>query len=282
MANEQPLLSVDLSVDYPNKPCTLSGTRFEIRAGEILGLVGESGSGKSTLALALMRLLDLKGGRTSGSILFCGRELMTASEREMRSLRGREIALVLQSPLDSLNPALRIGSQLAECWRAHARGTQADIAAAVTGALSGVGLPADAEFRSRYPSQISVGQAQRVLIAMAVMHSPALLIADEPTSALDVITQQEIMRLIAELSRSMGTAVLYISHDLASVAAICDRIAILRHGEIVECGTRDAILSCPCHPYTQQLLACVPWLRDRHAESVPTKRSYAAAASAIN
>ena len=272
MANEQPLLSVDLSVDYANKPGTLSGTQFEIRSGEILGLVGESGSGKSTLALALMRLLDLKGGRASGSILFRGRELMTASEREMRSLRGSEIALVLQSPLDSLNPALRIGSQLAECWRAHARGTKSETAAALTRALSSVGLPTDPEFRIRYSSQISVGQAQRVLIAMAVMHSPALLIADEPTSALDVITQQEIMRLIAQLSRRMGTAVLYISHDLASVAAICDRIAILRHGEIVECGTREAVLACPFHPYTRQLLACVPWLREHSLRSSPIPR----------
>jgi len=262
MASKPPLLSVELSVDYPNKPHTLSGTRFDMGAGEILGLVGESGSGKSTLALALMRLLDLKGGCASGTVVFRGRDLMTVSERDMRSLRGREIALVLQSPLDSLNPALRIGTQLAECWRAHARGPKADVDAAISRALSSVGLPTDSEFRSRYPSQISVGQAQRVLIGMAVMHSPALLIADEPTSALDVITQQEILRLLAELNRSMGTGVLYISHDLASVAAICDRIAILRQGEIVECGPREAILSHPSHPYTRQLLACVPWLRE--------------------
>ena len=257
MTSEQPLLSVNLSVDYPNEPRTLERVRFDIHSGEILGLVGESGSGKSTLALAIMRLLDLKSGKANGTILFRGRDLMTVSEREMRSLRGRELALVLQSPLDSLNPALRIGSQLAEGWRAHARGGKNDVAAAIQRALSSVGLPVDKQFYSRYPSQISVGQAQRVLIATAVMHSPALLIADEPTSALDVITQSEIMRLIAELNRSMGSAVLYISHDLASVAAICHRIAILRHGEIVECGTREQVLGHPAHPYTRQLLACV-------------------------
>jgi ABC-type dipeptide/oligopeptide/nickel transport system ATPase component len=130
--------------------------------------------------------------------------------------------------------------------------------------LTSVGLPHDDEFRSRYPSQISVGQAQRVLIAMAIMHSPALLIADEPTSALDVITQAEILRLLAELNRSMGTAMLYISHDFMSVASICHQIAILRHGEIVEYGSRNDVLAQPAHPYTKQLLACVPWL-DRNA-----------------
>jgi len=260
MAGEQPLLSVDLRVDYPNQPRTLRRVRFAIQRGEILGLVGESGSGKSTIALAVLKLLDMKGGRASGRVEFRGRDLLTASEQEMRDLRGREIALVLQSPLDSLNPALRIGTQLGECWRAHARGARSDVAAAIARALRSVGLPPEQEFRRRYPSQISVGQAQRVLIAMAVMHSPALLIADEPTSALDVITQAEIMKLIAELNRRMGTAVLYISHDLASVAAICQRIAILRHGEIVECGDREDVLAHPVHPYTQQLLACVPWL----------------------
>jgi len=258
---KQPLLSLDLRVDYPNKPGTLKHTCLEIHPGEILGLVGESGSGKSTLALAIMRLLDLKGGTTAGKIRFRGYDLMTASESDMRHLRGRDMALVLQSPLDSLNPALRIGTQLAECWRAHARGTRIEVLAAVSGALTRVGLPADEGFRSRYPSQISVGQAQRVLIAMAVMHSPALLIADEPTTALDVITQLEILRLIADLNRSMGTAVLYISHDLQSVAAICHRIAVLYHGEIVECGTREQMLTTPAHPYSRLLLACVPRLQ---------------------
>ena len=260
MASEQPLLSVDLRVDFPSKPHALSRVSFEIHRGEILGLVGESGSGKSTIALAILKLLDCKGGKAAGRLLFRGRDLMAASEREMRNLRGREIALVLQSPLASLNPALRIGTQLAEAWSAHAQGTRSDRAAAIARALNSVGLPPDHEFRNRYPAQISVGQAQRVLIAMAIMHSPALLIADEPTSALDVITQSEIIKLFAELNRSMGGAVLYISHDLVSVASVCHRIAILHDGEIVERGTLDAVLTRPVHPYTQQLLACVPWL----------------------
>jgi peptide/nickel transport system ATP-binding protein len=275
MASRQPLMSVEVSVDYPNRPRTLHDVRFEIHAGEIVGVVGESGSGKSTLALALMRLLDLKHGKVSGTLMFRGRDLMRAPEQDMRKLRGREIALVLQSPLDSLNPALRIGSQLAECWRAHARGDRSELETAVQHALRRVGLPHDKEFRGRYPSQISVGQAQRVLIAMAAMHAPALLIADEPTSALDVITQSEIMRLIAELNRDPGTAVLYISHDLTSVAALCDRIMILRQGEIIECGARDQVLTAPRHAYTRQLLACVPWLSERIASEKPLQYPYA-------
>ena len=257
MASERVLLSVDLSVDYLSKPHALNHVCFAIQRGEILGLVGESGSGKSTVALAIMKLLDTKGAAVSGQLIFNGHDLMTASEGEMRAVRGRDIALVLQSPLASLNPALRIGTQLAEGWRAHARGGKSDMEAALERALAGVGLPTDREFRKRYPSQISVGQAQRVLIAMAVMHSPALLIADEPTSALDVITQAEVLRLIADLNRRLGTAVLFISHDLASVASICHRIVVLRHGAIVECGSRDDVLLRPEHPYTQQLLASV-------------------------
>src|SRR5271166_2500805 len=260
MANEQPLLAVDLNVDFPNKPRALWHVSFEIRRGEVLGLVGESGSGKSTIALAILKLLACKGAKATGRVMFRDRDLMAASEREMRHIRGREIALVLQSPLASLNPALRIGTQLEESWHAHAKGTKSDSVVAIERVLSRVSLPQDQEFRDRYPSQISVGQAQRVLIAMAIMHSPALLIADEPTSALDVITQSEIIKLFAELNCSIGSAVLYISHDLVSVASVCHRIAILREGEIVECGSLDAVLTRPVHPYTHQLLACVPWL----------------------
>ncbi|HME31887.1 MAG TPA: ABC transporter ATP-binding protein [Terriglobales bacterium] len=260
MANEQPLLAVDLNVDFPNKPRALWHVSFEIRRGEVLGLVGESGSGKSTIALAVLKLLACKGAKATGRVMFRDRDLMAASECEMRHIRGREIALVLQSPLASLNPALRIGTQLAESWHAHAKGTKSDSVVAIERVLSRVSLPQDQEFRDRYPSQISVGQAQRVLIAMAIMHSPALLIADEPTSALDVITQAETVRLFAELNRTIGSALLYISHDLMSIASVCHRIAILHDGEIVECGGRDDVLARPVHPYTQQLLACVPWL----------------------
>jgi ABC-type dipeptide/oligopeptide/nickel transport system ATPase component len=178
----------------------------------------------------------------------------------LRTLRGHSVSLVLQSPLSSLNPALKIRTQLKEAWRAHASGTGADCANAISAALRSVSLPADDEFQRKYPSQMSVGQAQRVLIAMAIMHRPALLIADEATSALDVITQSEILALFRELNRSSGMAILYISHDLASVAGICDRIAILHEGTIVESGTTAQIFSQPRHEYTQRLMAALPRL----------------------
>ncbi len=165
---------------------------------------------------------------------------------------------MLQSPLSSLNPALKIRTQLKEAWRAHASGPKADCEAAIRAALESVSLPATDEFLRKYPSQMSVGQAQRVLIAMAVMHRPALLIADEATSALDVITQSEILALFRELNRSSGMAILYISHDLASVAGICDRIAILHEGQIVETGTTEQVLTNPRHEYTQRLMAAMP------------------------
>ena len=271
MVIDDALLSVDLQVDFPNKPRALSNVSFHMQRGEVLGLVGESGSGKSTIALAILNLLRWKQGKAIGRIDFGGRNLLAASEREMQQIRGREMGLVLQSPLASLNPALRIGTQLAEAWKAHARGTSGALNEAVCSALARAGLSQDQEFRRRYPAQISVGQAQRVLIAIAVMHSPALLIADEPTSALDAVTQSEILKMFAALNREMGSAVLYISHDLQSVASICHRIAILHAGKIVECGAAATILTSPCHPYTQQLLACAPW---RQRPDLPTPIVY--------
>jgi len=258
MEDRQPLLSVGFSVDYPNRPRTLKHVFFDLGNGEMLGLVGQSGAGKSTICLAILKLLALKGGRTAGHITFCGQDLMKLPEREMRRIRGREIGLVLQSPLSSLNPALRISTQLAEAWRAHASGTKHDCAAHVARALASVALPQDREFLDRYPSQLSIGQAQRVLIAMAVMHGPSLLIADEPTSALDVITQAEIIKLFADLNRTMGSALLYISHDLLSVLSLCHRIAILHEGEIVECGPVQQLVANPTHPYTKRLIGALP------------------------
>ena len=254
----QILLSAHFSVRYAGKPPVLRDLQLEINSGEVLGLVGQSGSGKSTLAMAILGLLDKKRSQPEGTIRFQDSDLLQLSERELRGLRGRAVALVLQSPLSSLNPALRIRTQLKEAWRAHAMGTSADCASAIRASLQSVSLPADDEFLRKYPSQMSVGQAQRVLIAMAVMHRPALLITDEATSALDVITQSEILALFRELNRSTGMAILYISHDLASVAGICDRIAILHQGEIVECGVTGQIFANPQHEYTQRLMAAMP------------------------
>jgi peptide/nickel transport system ATP-binding protein len=252
------LLSLRLSVNYRNRTGVLSDVFIELGQGEILGLVGQSGSGKSTLSLAILRLLHLKGGTVRGNLLFKGEDLISKTETEMRSLRGREMSIVLQSPLSSLNPVLRIGSQLSEAWRAHAGGTREECAATIRDALTNVSLPNDSDFLRRRPSQLSVGQAQRVIIAMAILHRPSLLIADEATSALDTITQSEILRLFAQLNRELGMGILYISHDLLSVAALCHRIAILNAGEIVECGPPSQIFGVPQHSYTQELVAALP------------------------
>ena len=258
LPSEQPLLSLRLSVDYPNKSGVLTDTALEIQRGEVVGLVGESGSGKSTIALAILHLLHLKGGRAQGQVIFAGENLLEKSERELRTIRGRRISVVLQSPLTALNPAVKIGAQLREAWRAHATGDKNACERAICDALRGVGLPADESFLKRRSSQLSVGQAQRVVIAMAILHRPELLIADEATSALDTITQSEILNLFSQLNRELGMAILYISHDLLSVAALCDRIAILNAGQIIECGPPEAIFNSPSDEYTRRLIAALP------------------------
>jgi len=252
------LLNISLSAGYSGKPDVLREVAFSIGRGEVLGLVGPSGCGKSTLSLAILRLLHLKRGEARGSIEFQGRDLMQLREREMRELRGKEIGLVLQSPLASLNPALRIRTQLEEAWRAHVRGPREECQAAIRQMLDTVSLPSDEEFLRRYPSQMSVGQAQRVLIGMAVLHRPALLLADEPTSALDPVTQAEILKLFADLSRRFNMSILYISHDLLSVAAISHRVAVLSAGQIVECAETAQVFRNPQHPYTRALVESIP------------------------
>ncbi len=256
--DHQPLLSLRLSASYPGKNAVLRDLSLELRRGEVLGLVGQSGCGKSTLALAILRLLHLKRGKAEGSIFFNGRDLMALKEREMRSLRGKEIALVLQSPMSSLNPALRIGTQLEEAWNIHQRSTRKEVARVLLDTLESVSLQADTNFLRRHPAELSVGQAQRVLIAMAVLHRPLLLIADEPTSALDIITQAEILQLFSTLSRKLGMGVLYISHDLLSVATISQRVAVMDQGEIVECRDTADLFKCPEHPYTRKLISALP------------------------
>jgi ABC-type dipeptide/oligopeptide/nickel transport system ATPase component len=220
--------------------------------------------------MSILGLLDSKQTRAEGSIHFQDCDLLKLSERDLRRLRGKQIALVLQSPLSSLNPALKIRTQLREAWRAHASGSKEDCDAVIRNALNSVSLPSGDDFLRKYPSQMSVGQAQRVLIAMAVLHRPALLVADEATSALDVITQSEILALFRQLNRETGMAILYISHDLASVASICDRIAILHEGRIVENGTSEQVLNAPQHEYTRRLMAAIPKMQQArvHAATV--------------
>ena len=255
---DAPLLSVSLSVDYPKKPGILREARFSMEPGEILGLVGQSGSGKSTMSLALLGLLGLRGGTATGSVRFLGRELVGLHEREFRKLRGNRLSLVLQNPTGALNPALKIGVQLDEVWRAHKDGPRDRRRAYILNLMQSVSLPADEKFLDRYPGQLSVGQAQRLLIAMGILHHPDLLIADEATSALDLITQAEVLKLFARLNRGLGMGILYISHDLLSVAGLCHRVAILHEGRIVEWGETAQIFGDPRHEYTRRLVEAIP------------------------
>ncbi len=267
------LLSVRLGVAYSNKAPVLRDLQLHIERGEVLGLVGHSGCGKSSLALAILGLLHLKGGKATGSILWNGRELLSLKEKQWRDLRGREIAFVPQSPMASLNPALRIRTQLAEAWKLHAEGTREECRKSILRAMSDVSLPATEDFLRRFPSEISVGQAQRVLIAMAILHRPALLITDEPTSALDAVTQSEVLALLGDLNQKLGMSILFISHDLASVYALCQRLALIDGGEIVECNTPQEIFNDPVHAFTKRLIAALP--------SIPKERVYAVAAAEL-
>jgi len=247
----------DLSVGFGRHEA-VKGISFEINAGETLGLVGESGSGKSATSLAVLGLLP-ESARVGGSIQFDGEELLALPEEAMRRRRGREIAMIFQEPMTALNPAMQVGAQIAEAVAAHhpEMGRRA-VRAKVLEAMEEVGL-SDAERRAKdYPHQFSGGQRQRILIAMAIVNKPRLLIADEPTTALDVTVQAQILELLKALRREHGLAMLFISHDLAVVSQVADRVAVMRYGEIVEQAEAGRLFREPQHAYTRRLLASVP------------------------
>lgn len=226
-------------------------------AGESLGLVGESGSGKSTLALSILRLLKHTGAHVTGEAVILGTDLMRCGNRELRDIRGRLVSFIPQSPVAALNPALRIETQFREAWCAHSSAPWSEQKLRVEDLLVSVGL-ADASFLRRYPGEISVGQAQRVLIAMALLHAPPLLIADEPTSALDVITQRDVLELLGRIGKERSMTILFISHDLPAVSTLCSRLAILYRGEIIESGQTTELLTSPQHAYTRHLVTAIP------------------------
>jgi ABC-type glutathione transport system ATPase component len=228
----------------------------ELWPGEALALVGLSGSGKSTLALALLGLLRYRGGRISGSVRLSGKELCQASERELREVRGRLIGYVPQNAAAALNGRLRVRTLFEETWRAHERRQPPE--ALWEDLLRRVQLPANADFLERRAGELSTGQGQRLLIALAVMHNPQLLIADEPTSALDAITQMAILDLFRDLNRRQNIALLFISHDLLSVASISGRVSILHKGHVVESGPTAQIFLAPQHLFTRELVAAMP------------------------
>jgi len=231
--SENDLLRVEIRAEYAGKT-VLGDVRFKLQRGEVLGLVGTSGAGKSTLVQSLLGLLPWRGGRVTGEVLLDGTNLLALSERDFRKVRGSRVALIPQSPMNALNAAISLEAHFIEAWRAHESSGRGALAQRLNTLLPEVQLPSDKEFFRRRPSQISVGQAQRVLIALALLHRPALLIADEPTSALDPVTQAQIVDLLRRLNRQLSLSLLYISHDLISVLQLCDRIAVLDGGVIVE------------------------------------------------
>jgi oligopeptide/dipeptide ABC transporter ATP-binding protein len=241
---------------------------FTIAAGEVLGLVGESGSGKSITSLAIMRLLPSQA-QTSGTILWTEnggeRDLLQVPEEEVRELRGSRLAMIFQEPMTALNPVMRVGNQIAEAILAHGNGqlrgvSRDDAWDRAVEAMKDVAIP-DPGRRSRdYPHQLSGGMRQRIMIAMAIVNRPQLLIADEPTTALDVTIQAQILELLAELRNRFGLAMLFISHDLAVVSQVADRVAVMYAGSLVELGSKQHIFHSAAHPYTRGLLQAVPTL----------------------
>ena len=258
-----PLLEVKgLGVEFQTRGGTahvLEDIQLHIQRGETLGLVGESGCGKSITALALMRLIPQPPGRiTSGQILFDGQDLLQLPEAQMRRVRGNRISMIFQEPMTSLNPAYSVGDQITESVRLHQGLNAKDGLARAVEMLEAVGIPDALRRVHEYPHQFSGGMRQRVMIAMALACQPDLLIADEPTTALDVTVQAQIFDLIRDLRERSGTAVLLITHDMGAVAEMTDRVAVMYAGRMVEEGPTDVVLSNPCHPYTQGLIACAP------------------------
>lgn len=251
-------LRVVFAIGGSQKLTAVDGVDFEIRPGEILGLVGESGCGKTVLSHSLLRLIDPPGSMEAQEILWQGQDLMCMSEREMRQVRGRQIALIFQNPQSALNPVYAVGKQLAAVLRLH-RGMSREQARAEALELLKLVHVSDSErAMEAYPHQLSGGTCQRIMIAMALSCRPQLLIADEPTASLDVTIQAQIMDLLLELREQFGMAVLLISHDLGVIARMCDRIAVMYLGRIVETGDATTIYAQPEHPYTRALLASVP------------------------
>ena len=236
----------------------VDGVSFHVDRGEILGLVGESGCGKSVTSQSILRLYDERRSvRYSGQVLFEGRDLLALPEKEMRAVRGSEIAMVFQDSLSSLNPVLTCGDQIMEAMRIHQKFSRAQAREKAVELLRLVGIPGAEERIDQYPHQLSGGMRQRVMIACALSCRPKLLIADEPTTALDVTIQAQILELMQQLQKEMQMAILFITHDLGTVAKMCDRVAVMYLGRIVETGTAREIYKAPQHPYTRGLMGSV-------------------------
>jgi peptide/nickel transport system ATP-binding protein/oligopeptide transport system ATP-binding protein len=249
----------------------VDGVSFDVGEGETLGIVGESGCGKTVTSLALLGLLPKPPARIieGSSILFRGEELVGAPETRLRSIRGNRISMIFQEPMSSLNPVYPVGDQISEVLRLHRGMDAGEARREAARLLDEVGIPAATQRLDEYPHQLSGGMQQRVMIAMALSCEPDLLIADEPTTALDVTIQAQILELLDELRKSRGMAVLLITHDLAVVAEVCDRVAVMYAGRIVESGAVEDIFARPGHPYTRGLLDGLPSIREPGQRLVP-------------
>jgi peptide/nickel transport system ATP-binding protein len=265
-----PLLEVDHLSIYFRDQAVVRDLSFSVGQGEVLGLVGESGSGKSLTSLSILRLLDASA-RVEGAIRFEGADLLALKTEQMRHYRGCKIAMIFQEPMTALNPVMPVGRQIAEAIETHQPELgRKQVLKAVLEAMAAVAI-AEPEKRLRdYPHQFSGGQRQRLLIAMALVNHPLLLIADEPTTALDVTVQAQILLLLKALQQRNGLGMLFISHDLAVVAQIADRVAVMRRGMLLETGTRDQVFLDPRHAYTKSLLGAVPTLNTDRDQPLAT------------
>jgi peptide/nickel transport system ATP-binding protein len=261
-----PLLDVQhLTVTFERAGSVLTAVddlTLAIESGETLGLVGESGSGKSVTALAILRLLQPPGRVTAGSVLFEGRNLLHLQETEMRSVRGGRISLIFQEPMTALNPTMRVGDQIAEALTAHGIGHE-EARQRTIELLDDVRIPDPVRRVRDYPHQLSGGMRQRVMIAIALACRPPLVIADEPTTALDVTIQAQVLEMLHELKQRFNLALLLITHDFGVIAEMADRVAVMRHGQLVEQGPVRQILREPTNDYTRRLLSAVPGMKPR-------------------
>jgi len=246
----------------------VDGVSFNVDRGEVVGIVGESGSGKTMTALSILRLVPEPGQITNGRILYGERDVVHMSDEEIREFRGNEVAMIFQDPMTSLNPVLRVGFQVEEAMAAHQRFTRTQARERVAPLLTRVRIPA-AEQRVRdYPHQFSGGMRQRAMIAMGVSNEPSLLIADEPTTALDVTVQASIIELVRDLSGELGASVILITHNMALIASLCQRVIVMYAGRIVEEGPTRAIFKNPQHPYTWSLLRSIPRVDEKTKEKL--------------
>ena len=271
----EPLLKVrDLQVEFHTDKGVaraLDGISFDVMPGETLGIVGESGCGKSVTSLAILGLIPSPPGRiVGGQILFQGQDLLSLSEREMRKVRGRDIAMIFQEPMTALDPVFTIATQMGEVLRRHQGLTRKQARQSAIDWLARVGIPSPERRIDDYPHQLSGGMRQRVMIAMALSCEPKLIIADEPTTALDVTIQAQVLEQIVKLSQDLGTAMMLITHDLGVVAQTCHRACVMYCGKLIEQSATGPLFAAPAHPYTAGLLASVPRIRTQRLDSLPT------------